>query len=159
MVDHQIAHIYVKEGFMEQSKRVVENIEGIDKVVYSREEKNKLNIDHERSGEIIAISDRDKWFSYYWWYEDEKAPNFARTVDIHRKPGYDPVELFVDPKTKSIPLSPTLIKGSHGRPADAITEEGLALYISSKKSNLLENSLGSIISCVKFGRHLINSIS
>lgn len=159
MVDHQIAHIYVKEGFMEQSKRVLENIEGIDKVVYSREEKNKLNIDHERSGEIIAISDRDKWFSYYWWYEDEKAPNFARTVDIHRKPGYDPVELFVDPKTKSIPLSPTLIKGSHGRPADAITEEGLALYISSKKSNLLENSLGSIISCVKFGRHLINSIS
>jgi predicted AlkP superfamily pyrophosphatase or phosphodiesterase len=159
MVDHQIAHIYVKEGFMEQSKRVVENIQGIDKVVYSREEKNKLNIDHERSGEIIAISDRDKWFSYYWWYEDEKAPNFARTVDIHRKPGYDPVELFVDPKTKSIPLSPTLIKGSHGRPADVITEEGLALYISSKKSNLLENSLGSIISCVKVGRHLINSIS
>ena len=90
MVDHQIAHIYVKEGFMKQSKRVLENIEGIDKVVYGSEQKNRLNIDHERSGEIIAISDRDKWFSYYWWYDAEKAPNFARTVDIHRKPGYDP---------------------------------------------------------------------
>ena len=72
MVDHQIAHIYVKEGFMNQSKRVLENIEGIDKVVYGSEQKNRLNIDHERSGEIIAISDRDKWFSYYWWYDAEK---------------------------------------------------------------------------------------
>jgi predicted AlkP superfamily pyrophosphatase or phosphodiesterase len=158
MVDHQIAHIYVKEGFMNQSKRVLENIEGIDKVVYGSEQKNRLNIDHERSGEIIAISDRDKWFSYYWWYDAEKAPNFARTVDIHRKPGYDPVELFADPKTNSIPLSPPLIKGSHGRPADPITEEGLALYISSKKSNLLKNSSETVISCVNLGQHLINSV-
>jgi predicted AlkP superfamily pyrophosphatase or phosphodiesterase len=158
MVDHQIAHIYVKEGFMNQSKRVLENIEGIDKVVYGSEQKNRLNIDHERSGEIIAISDRDKWFSYYWWYDAEKAPNFARTVDIHRKPGYDPVELFADPKTNSIPLFPPLIKGSHGRPADPITEEGLALYISSKKSNLLKNSSETVISCVNLGQHLINSV-
>ena len=158
MVDHQIAHVYVKQGFMNESKRVVENIEGIEKVIYGSEQKKRLNIDHERSGEIIAISDRDKWFSYYWWYEDEKAPNFARTVDIHRKPGYDPVELFVDPITKMIPLSPTLIKGSHGRPADAITEEGLALYISSKKSSLLKNHEETAISCVKVGQHLINSI-
>jgi hypothetical protein len=158
MVDHQIAHIYVKKGFMNQSKRVLENIEGIDKVVYGSEQKNRLNIDHERSGEIIAISDRDKWFSYYWWYDAEKAPNFARTVDIHRKPGYDPVELFADPKTNSIPLFPPLIKGSHGRPADPITEEGLALYISSKKSNLLKNSSETVISCVNLGQHLINSV-
>ena len=158
MVDHQIAHVYVKEGFMNESKRVVENIEGIEKVIYGSEQKKRLNIDHERSGEIIAISDRDKWFSYYWWYEDEKAPNFARSVDIHRKPGYDPVELFLDPITKMIPLSPTLIKGSHGRPADAITEEGLALYISSKKSSLLKNPAETVISCVNVGQHLINSI-
>lgn len=158
MVDHQISHIYVKEGFMNQSKRVLENIEGIDKVVYGSEQKNRLNIDHERSGEIIAISDRDKWFSYYWWYDAEKAPNFARTVDIHRKPGYDPVELFADPKTNSIPLFPPLIKGSHGRPADPTTEEGLALYISSKKSNLLKNSSETVISCVNLGQHLINSV-
>jgi predicted AlkP superfamily pyrophosphatase or phosphodiesterase len=158
MVDHQIAHIYVKEGFMNQSKRVVENIEGIEKMLCGSEQKKRLNVDHERSGEIIAISDRDKWFSYYWWYEEEKAPNFARTVDIHRKPGYDPVELFIDPKTKMIPLSPTLIKASHGRPADAITEEGLALYVSSKKSSLLKNPAETAISCVKFGQHLINSI-
>ena len=79
----------------------------------------------------------------------KKSPNFARTVDIHRKPGYDPVELFVDPKTNSIPLFPPLIKGSHGRPADPITEEGLALYISSKKSNLLKNSSETVISLCK----------
>ena len=158
MVDHQIAHIYVKEGFMNQSKRVVENIKGIERVVCGSEQKKRLNVDHERSGEIIAISDRDKWFSYYWWYEEVKAPSFARTVDIHRKPGYDPVELFIDPKTKMIPLSPTLIKASHGRPADAITEEGLALYISSKKSSLLKNPEETAISCVKVGQHLINSI-
>ncbi len=61
-------------------------------------------------------------------------------MDIHRKPGYDPVELFLDPKLccpklkiawrlvqkklgfrmlmDVIPLDATLVKGSHGaRPA------------------------------------------
>lgn len=158
MVDHQIAHIYVKEGFMDQSKRILENIKGIDKIVYGREQKKRLNIDHERSGEIIVISDRDKWFSYYWWYDADKAPDFARNVDIHRKPGYDPVELFVDSKTKLVPLSPPLIKASHGRPANATSGEGLAVYISSKKPSVLKNSSEKVISCVDVGQHLINSI-
>ena len=59
----------------------------------------------------------ESWQAYYWWMADDRAPKFARTVDIHRKPGYDPVELCFDPATKSIPLDATLIKGSHGAPA------------------------------------------
>jgi predicted AlkP superfamily pyrophosphatase or phosphodiesterase len=157
MVDHQIAHIYVKEGFIDQTKRTLENIQGVNKILYG-EDKKRLRIDHERSGEIIVIADKDKWFSYYWWYEAEKAPNFAKTVDIHKKPGYDPVELFIDPQTKSIPLDPSLVKGSHGRPPDPLGEEGFALYVSSRKSGIPKNTQGSI-NCVNIGQHLINLVS
>jgi predicted AlkP superfamily pyrophosphatase or phosphodiesterase len=162
MVDHQIAHIYVKEGFIDQAKKVLEDMQGIDRIV-SGEEKRRLNIDHERSGELIAISDRDKWFSYYWWYTSDKAPNFARTVDIHRKPGYDPVELFVDPNTKSIPFETSLIKSSHGRPVDPSTEEGYSLYVSNRKSDISGDnsfertnttSTTTAINCVKIGQYL-----
>jgi hypothetical protein len=76
------------------------------------------HLDHPRSGEVIAVSRPDSWQAYYWWWEDERAPAFARTVDIHRKPGYDPVELFLDPLKRSIPLDAGLVKGSHGAPAD-----------------------------------------
>ena len=84
MVDHQVAHIYVKDGFANQAKQALEDMTGVDKLLYG-EEKKLVNIDHERSGDIIAISDKDKWFSYYWWYESERAPSFASNVDIHRK--------------------------------------------------------------------------
>jgi predicted AlkP superfamily pyrophosphatase or phosphodiesterase len=163
MVDHQIAHIYVKEGFVDQTKKVLEDTQGMDRIL-SSEEKRQLNIDHERSGELIAISDRDKWFSYYWWYSSDKAPSFAQTVDIHRKPGYDPVELFVDPKTKSIPFDTSLIKGSHGRAADPSTEEGYSLYVSNRKSDISigDNSYErntATINCVNIGQYLINLVT
>ena len=80
-------------------------------------ERRPYDLDHPRSGEVILISTPQSWQAYYWWLDDARAPAFARTVDIHRKPGYDPVELFFDPATKSIPLDATLIKGSHGAPA------------------------------------------
>jgi len=157
MVDHQIAHIFIKEGFANQTKKVLEGIPGIDRLIHE-DEKKHLKIDHERSGEIIAISNKDKWFSYYWWYDPENAPGFAGNVDIHRKPGYDPVELFIDPKTRSIPQDTGLVKGSHGRPADPTTGEGFALYASSK-SGLLnnDNSLhyAKVVKCVDVGRYLI----
>ena len=63
--------------------------------------KRAMGLDHPRSGELVALSAADRWFSYYWWLDDTKAPDYARTVDIHRKPGYDPMELFLDP---AIPL-------------------------------------------------------
>ncbi len=99
------------------------------------------SIDHPRAGDLIAIAPENAWFTYYYWLDDARAPDFARTVDIHRKPGFDPVELFLDPKTPLaklkvawrllqkklgfrmlmdvIPLDAALVKGSHGRrPAD-----------------------------------------
>jgi len=80
-------------------------------------ERARYALDHPRSGEVILISTPDSWQAYYWWTSDDRAPAFARTVDIHRKPGYDPVELHVDLATRSIPLDATLIRGSHGAPA------------------------------------------
>ena len=60
----------------------------------------QYGLDHERSGDLVVVSDSKSWFTYYYWQDDDKAPDFARCVDIHRKPGYDPVELFLDPKIK-----------------------------------------------------------
>ncbi|HSB56387.1 MAG TPA: alkaline phosphatase family protein [Nitrosopumilaceae archaeon] len=155
MVDHQVAHIYIKDGFENKTQRAVEDIQGVDKVL-SREEKKGLKIDHERSGELIAISDKDKWFSYYWWYEALRAPPFSGTVDIHRKPGYDPLELFFDREKNSIPFETSMIKGSHGRPADLESGEGLAVFISNHKSGLPKNQKTDTVKCVDIANHITN---
>jgi len=120
----------------------------VDRILDSRGKK-ELRIDNERSGDLIAISARDRWFSYYWWHDESKAPDFARRVDIHRKPGYDPVELFVDMKTKSIPLDASLVKGSHGRPADLGTGEGFAFYASSKKNGIAKSGVAKCVDIMK----------
>ncbi|HYA85052.1 MAG TPA: nucleotide pyrophosphatase/phosphodiesterase family protein [Candidatus Bathyarchaeia archaeon] len=159
MADHQIAHIYVKDGFANQAKHALENVTGVDRLLYG-EDKKLLKIDHERSGDIIAISDKDKWFSYYWWYEPERAPTFAKNVDIHRKPGYDPVELFIDPNTRSISQDTSLVKGSHGRLADATSGEGLAVYISNRKKGILKNNnTCDTVKAVDIGKYLISLVS
>ncbi len=157
MVDHQIAHVYINDASAEQIKRVLEKIDGVDRVL-SAEDMKTLKINHERTGDLIAVANKDTWFSYYWWYENEKSPNFARAVDIHRKPGYDPAELFIDQNTKSIPLNPNRIRASHGRPPNRATEEGLAVYVSNQKSDISRNSQG-IVGCVDIGRYLINLVS
>jgi predicted AlkP superfamily pyrophosphatase or phosphodiesterase len=113
MVDHQIAHVYVKPEDRDRVRGVLQGMEGVDQV-WGMEEQKAHRIHHERSGELIAVARPDRWFAYYWWEEAEKAPDFTRTVDIHRKPGYDPMDLFFDPKTKSISTDTSLIKGSHG---------------------------------------------
>ncbi|MEK6675500.1 MAG: hypothetical protein AABZ47_07590, partial [Planctomycetota bacterium] len=92
------------------------NLPGIS-VVHKGPDRAKIGLDHQRSGDIILISEDTRWFAYYWWLDDRAAPPFARTVDIHQKPGYDPAELFFDPATKGIPLNASLVKGSHGHPA------------------------------------------
>ena len=139
MVDHQVAHIYIKNGYEKEARSVLETTSGVDMVLDGNGKKD-LAIDHERSGDLIAIAAKDKWFSYYWWYDEGKAPDFAHKVDIHRKPGYDPLELFIDPRTKSIPLDTSLIKGSHGRPVNLQTEEGLAFYASSIRHGIISES-------------------
>lgn len=152
MADHQVANIYLNKPENKNSvKKILEDVQGID-LVYDDKEKQDLKIDSYRSGDLIAISNRDKWFSYYWWNDDDKAPTFTKTVDIHRKPGYDPLELFFDMQKKSISFDTRLVKGSHGRPFDLKTGEGLSAYISSKKiekdnqDNIFQNN--NILSCM-----------
>ena len=151
--DHQVAHVYVKDPEKVASVRAL--IEGLDGVesVWGADEKRANGLDHPNSGELVAVSRADRWFSYYFWQDDARAPDYARTVDIHRKPGYDPVELFVDPAIRwpklavgwrlgkrilgfrqlldVISLEDTrLVKGAHGRITDD-PEEG-PLVISSE---------------------------
>jgi predicted AlkP superfamily pyrophosphatase or phosphodiesterase len=152
MADHQVANIYLNKPENKNSvKKILEDVQGIERV-YDDKEKQDLKIDSYRSGDLIAISNRDKWFSYYWWNDDDKAPTFTKTVDIHRKPGYDPLELFIDMQKKSISFDTRLVKGSHGRPFDLKTGEGLSAYISSKKiekdnqDNIFQNN--NILSCM-----------
>ena len=95
--DHQLAHIYVKNpARIAEVKALVEGLDGVDQV-WDEAGKRANGLDHERSGELVALAKPDRWFSYYYWLDDAKAPDFASTVDIHRKPGYDPVEMFCDP--------------------------------------------------------------
>jgi hypothetical protein len=127
MVDHQMAHLYLKPDSEQAVRAALWGKPGVEKLIGDFEKREYL-IDHPNSGELIAIAEADAWFPYYWWLDDEKAPPYARTVDIHRKPGYDPVELFFDPATRTIPLDASLVKGSHGRPA--AREAGRPLLIA-----------------------------
>jgi predicted AlkP superfamily pyrophosphatase or phosphodiesterase len=134
--DHQLAHLYVKdEGDVPRVREVLTGLPGVGRVL-AGEERGEIGLRHSRSGEIVALSEPDAWFAYPFWLDDALAPDYARTVDIHRKPGYDPCELFFDPKLMwpkgraarrllqkklgfrtlfdVIPLDPTLVKGSHG---------------------------------------------
>ena len=95
--DHQLAHVYVKDlGDRPIVADFLASQSGIARVL-TGEERAAFGLDHPRSGELIALSEPDAWFAYPYWLDDRLAPDFARTVDIHRKPGYDPCELFLDP--------------------------------------------------------------
>jgi len=134
--DHQVAHIYLNDpSLLDEVAETVRKLDGVT-AVYNREEQEAMGLLHERSGDLLAVSDEKSWFTYYYWKSDRKAPDFARCVDIHRKPGYDPVELFINPKfwfpklkiayrlarkmlgfrmlMDLIPLDASLVKGSHG---------------------------------------------
>lgn len=136
LADHQIAHVYVKDKKdIPELKKQLEKIPGIAKVL-DEAGKATHHLNHERSGDLVLVSDQNSWFTYYYWLNDNKAPDFARTVEIHKKTGYDPVELFLDPKKKFIlpriifklirkklgfrtlmnviPLDASLVNGSHG---------------------------------------------
>ncbi len=137
IADHQVAHVYVNDPALRDEVRVLlENTPGVDQV-RTAEEMWGTGVACERGGDFVAIAVVDAWFTYYFWENDAVAPDYARTIDIHRKPGYDPCELFIDPalafpklriawfllKKKLgfrglldvIPLDATLVKGSHGR--------------------------------------------
>jgi predicted AlkP superfamily pyrophosphatase or phosphodiesterase len=140
MADHQLAHVYVRDpARVPEVRSLLESVAGVGEVL-DEAGKREYGLDHERSGELVLIAEPDSWFTYYYWLDDAKAPDYARTVDIHRKPGYDPVELFLDPAIRLpplalgsrlvkkklgfrtlmdvIPLDATLVRGSHGRIPD-----------------------------------------
>ena len=163
VADHQIAHVYVRDpARIADVATLVQSIPGVD-LVLDRREQRALGLDHERAGELVAIAARDRWFTYYFWLDDGLAPDYARTVDIHRKPGYDPAELFVDPSLTMpqlnvaatlakkalgfrylmnvIPLDASLVKGSHGRVTESL-DEG-PLLISSRRDGVKQETIES----------------
>ena len=141
VADHQLAHVYVRDpADVPGVAKLLGDAAGIAEVL-DADGKAAHGLDHERSGELVAIAETDAWFTYYYWLDDDRAPDFARGVEIHRKPGYDPAELFLDPADRFVkpraasyllrkklglryamqvvPLDPSPIRGSHGRlPAD-----------------------------------------
>ena len=119
LVDHQFSHVFVADGDQRLAARVADLFRGQPGIaeVLVGTQRGRYSLEHPRSGEVILVSTPRSWQAYYWWPSDDRAPQFARTVDIHRKPGYDPMELHFDPATKSIPLDAARIKGSHGAPA------------------------------------------
>lgn len=134
--DHQLAHVIVRDAAdIPAVRAILEQQEGVASVL-AGEERAKIGLDHPRAGELVALSKPDAWFAYPFWLDDREAPDYARTVDIHRKPGYDPCELFFDPalalpKMRAmrklllkklgmrtlfdvISLDASIVKGSHG---------------------------------------------
>ncbi len=125
LADHQFSHVFVKDNHAATISKVVElfaGVAGIDRVLSGSD---RGSLDHDRSGDVVLVSTPNSWQAYYWWLDDTLAPAFARTVDIHRKPGYDPVELCFDMATMSVPLDARLIKGSHGVPQPVGEAEGV----------------------------------
>ncbi|GAB3978596.1 alkaline phosphatase family protein [Spirosoma terrae] len=155
--DHQIAHVYINDwsrsdgSVFDKVRTMLENTPGIE-LVLDKEQQKAYHIDHERAGDLVVVADADSWFTYYYWLDDAKAPDYARLVAIHQKPGYDPVEMFMDQtnpfiKLKAgyklgrkllgfrylmnvISLDAMLVKGSHGRIGTA--REHHPVYVSSR---------------------------
>jgi predicted AlkP superfamily pyrophosphatase or phosphodiesterase len=116
VADHQVAHVYVQRpDLVPEVKQLLEGVPGVDTVLDGKG-KRRMGLDHPRSGELVAVAAPDRWFTYYYWLDDEVAPDYARTVDIHRKPGYDPVELFLDPTLRApkLKIGATLLKKALG---------------------------------------------
>ncbi|MFC5154971.1 alkaline phosphatase family protein [Streptomyces amakusaensis] len=155
VADHQIAHVYVRRpADLEATREALAGLPGVERLL-DHEGKKAEGLDHPRSGELVAVADPDAWFTYYYWLHDDRAPDFARLVEIHRKPGYDPAELFMDPndpyvrlraagalarkklgmryRMAVVPLDPSPVRGSHGR-LPLSDEEGPLILCSTPRA-------------------------
>lgn len=174
VADHQIAHVYVNDPFyLPKVRAVLEATDGVAQVL-GEEEKPAYHLNHPRAGELVAFAQPEAWFTYYYWLDDNRTPDFARTVDIHRKPGYDPVELFLDPQIKLpklkiglkllkkqlgfrylmdvIPLDASLVRGSHGSiPASSASRP---LFITRQTHLLKSEAVEARDICHLILRHL-----
>ena len=140
VADHQVAHVYARsDGARERAAAALGELPGVERVL-DRAGQQHYGVDHPRAGDLVVVAERGAWFTYYYWLDEAQAPDFAPTVDIHRKPGYDPCELFVDPRLRLpklrvarrlarkalgmrylmdvIPLDAGVVRGSHGRLPD-----------------------------------------
>ena len=157
VADHQLAHVYVQNpNDVRGVAELLRKTPGVE-LVLDRMAQREFGIDHARAGELVVVAEPRSWFTYYFWLDDAVAPDYARTVDIHRKPGYDPVELFVDPKLKFpklkvarrlarkllgfryymdvIGLDASIIRGSHGRsPQPGREQTDGPTFISSSRA-------------------------
>jgi len=157
VADHQLAHVYVRDpADVAAVGRLLQQTAGVE-AVFDRTQQAEFGLDHPRSGELVVVAAPDAWFTYYFWNDDRLAPDYARTVDIHRKPGYDPVELLVDRKLALpmvrvawrllqkklgfrylmdvIGLDAGVIRGSHGRLPTAGREETEGpVFVSSSRA-------------------------
>lgn len=136
VVDHQLAHVYVRDpADVARVRSILAAIPGVAKI-YAGDEREAIHLNHHRSGELIVLAEPDAWFAYPFWLDDAQAPDYARAVAIHAKPGFDPCELFFDPKLwfpklhsawrliqkklgfrtifDVVPLDARIVRGSHG---------------------------------------------
>jgi predicted AlkP superfamily pyrophosphatase or phosphodiesterase len=155
VADHQVAHVYVRRAAdLGPVRKLLQAQDGVD-LVLDEEGKRRFGVDHARAGELVAVSAPDRYFAYHYWLDDAKAPDFAATVDIHRKPGYDPSELFFAPDRpllklrlaatllkkslggrylmRAVSLDPSLARGSHGRLPER--DGDAPLFLSSTKED------------------------
>ncbi len=139
MVDHQCAHVYAAADAIEPVASLFRGMTGVDGV-YAGDDRGSIGLNHPHAGEVVLSSRPDHWFAYYWWEDEADAPAFARTVDIHSKPGYDAVELFFDPATRSIPLNADLVRGSHGAPARDASQRG-GLICSARTPHVTDGTV------------------
>lgn len=176
VADHQVAHIYLNDRSLESAVRaLVEQQPGVVEV-WGQAEKHANGLDHPRAGDLIGVAAENAWFTYYYWLEDSRAPDFARTVDIHRKPGFDPVELFLDPTVSLvkgriawrllqkrlgfrmlmdvIPLDASLVKGSHGRRPSRVEE--WPVLISRNTTLLPSQSMDSTAVAEVIRQHVLS---
>lgn len=167
VADHQLAHIYLNDrSCISAVRALLEKQDGVE-AVFSKEEIPELN--HPRAGDLIAVAAEKSWFSYYYWLDDLKAPDFARTVDIHRKPGYDPAELFIDPDIALptlkilrrlaqkklgfrtlldvIPIDASMVRGSHGRTRVPLEERPVLIgkFVDPERSYKATDVFGTIL--------------
>ena len=175
VADHQVAHVYVADpARVAEVRSLLESVPGVARVL-DESGKRAMGLDHPRSGELVALAQPGVWFTYYYWLDDDRAPDFARTVDIHRKPGYDPVELFVDPQIRApkakvalrllqkqlgmrylmdvIPLDARLVRGSHGIVPS--TPAAGPLFLTDQPDLLPGESIEATDVCGLIVRHLI----
>ena len=156
VADHQVAHVYVRDpADVGAARAALAGLPGIE-LALAGDERRDAGLDHERAGELVLVAEPDAWFTYYYWLDDARAPDFARQVEIHRKPGYDPAELFMDPDDRLVkaragaalarkklgfryvlgvvPLDPKPVRGTHGRlPGEADAAHAPVLLCSDPK--------------------------